>query len=82
MAASYFLYLALVTVVGKLLLWPFGGPEGLGRVALAFAHIVDAALGIPMVVFVVAATLVTYAELRFREDPDTTTRALVGSLRH
>jgi hypothetical protein len=74
----YLGYALLTNGAVKLLLWPFGGQQALGHVALAVLHIANAIIAIPLMVFLIAATLVSYAELRFREDRSITTRTLVA----
>lgn len=76
----YLGYVLCTEAVLRLALLPFGGTQALSRPGTTILHLVDAALGVPAMAFLVAATLVTYAELRFREDPSTTTRTLVAGL--
>jgi hypothetical protein len=60
----------------KLLLMPLGGAPSLGMVGRAVAILVSGLLSTPVFAYVVASTLVTYAELRFREDRSTSTQTL------
>jgi hypothetical protein len=66
--AGYALYTGIAALVVKLVLAPFGGAQSRGLAGLAVVHVVTALMAVPSVVFLVAATLVGYAELRFRED--------------
>jgi hypothetical protein len=77
---AYLLYSLVAMAVVRLLLWPFGGAQAVGRLGAVVVHLLDAAASIPLTVFLIAVTLVSYAELRFREDPSTTTRTLAAEL--
>jgi hypothetical protein len=76
----YYLYGLALGLVVKLVAVAFGGPpatSGAGSIAL---HVVNGALTIPLPVFLAAATLVSYAELRHREDRAIGTRTLAAEL--
>jgi hypothetical protein len=60
----------------KLLLQPFGDPDSLLLPYSAIKYLGDAIVHLPMFGAYLAATLVTYAELRFREVSTTTTCTL------
>jgi hypothetical protein len=78
---TYAAYTFVTTALVRLVLWPFGGPQAVSHPGLAAVHLLDAALAVPLVVYVIAATVVTYAELRFREDDSTTTGLLAAEIR-
>jgi hypothetical protein len=83
MAVIALIYLGYSLAVGLLIslaLRPFGGVHALSGVGSAIVHIVNAALTIPALVFLVTATLVTYAELRFKENTATSTRTLAAEM--
>jgi hypothetical protein len=76
----YYGYTYALALVTRWLTAPFGGPPtapGLGSVVF---HVVAQSLTIPLSVFLAAATLVSYAELRCREDRLTSTRTLAAEL--
>lgn len=79
-AAILLAYLAALTTLITLVLLPFGGREALSTTAEVLLDIVIRVLGAPVPVFLVAASLVTYAELRFWENSSTTTRTLIAEL--
>lgn len=74
------LYLAVAAVVMNLFLRPFGGPDTLLLPYSAVEYVVNAVLHLPVFGALIATTLITYAELRFREDPTTTTRTLANEV--
>jgi hypothetical protein len=78
---TYAAYAFVTTALVRLVLWPFGGSQAVSHPGLAAVHLLDAALAVPLVVYVIAATVVTYAELRFREDASTTTGQLAAEIR-
>jgi len=80
MVAIYAAYIGASTVVVRLLLTPFGGADSPTPTGAVIGHLVDVVLTVPLVVYTVAAALVSYAELRFREDRSTTTRTLAATL--
>jgi hypothetical protein len=78
--AGITVYILAMKLVMKLLLAPFGGAQGLSTSGRAIEFAVQGLLALPLFHYLVATTLVSYAELRFREDPATTTRTLAASL--
>jgi hypothetical protein len=77
---AWLIYLGYLLVI-PLILWlaaPPVGPLSGGAAVLAYAAIL--VLSIPMTVYVTAVSIVTYAELRFREDHKATTRTLLTEL--
>jgi hypothetical protein len=83
MAVITLIYLGYSLAVGLLIslaLRPFGGAHALGGVGSAIVHIANAALTIPALVFLAAATLVTYTELRFKKNTATSTHTLVAEM--
>jgi hypothetical protein len=78
--AAVGLYLAATAGVMKLLLRPFGGPDTLALPYSAIEYLVNGLLHLPLFGVIIAATLITYAELRFHENPSTTTRTLANDV--
>jgi hypothetical protein len=70
------LYIVATTLTMKLMLVPFGGASNLSMVGRAVVLIVQGISGLPVLGYLAATTLVSYAELRFYDDPATTTRTL------
>lgn len=73
------LALGLVTTA---LTAPFGGVPSTPGAGLIVLHLAHEALTIPLSVFLAAATPVSYAELRYREDRLTSTRTLAAEMTH
>jgi hypothetical protein len=78
--AAVGLYLAAVDGLMNLLLAPFGGRYTLPLPYGAIEYLLNALLNVPMFGVTIAVTLVTYAELRHREDPATTTETLAAEV--
>lgn len=78
--AAVGLYAAAAEGVLNLLLAPFGGRNTLPLPWSALEYLAGAVLNLPLFGVTIAATLVTYAELRHREDPSTGTRALAAEV--
>jgi hypothetical protein len=76
---GYSIALGLVIAVLVLVAGATGLPST-GSLALLVLPVVEMALAIPFMVFIVAVYLVTYAELRFRENPATSTPSLAAEL--
>jgi hypothetical protein len=74
------LYVVAVMLVMKLVVAPFGGAPNLDLTGRAIAAAVQGVPALPLFGYLAATTLVGYAELRFRDDPTTTTRTLAASL--
>lgn len=74
------LYLAAVGAIMDLLLAPFGGQYTVPLPYGAIEYTVNALLNVPLFGVSIAAMLVTYAELRHREDRSTTTRTLAAEV--
>lgn len=78
--ATVGLYLAATAGIQRLLLLPFGDPNTLTLLHSAIGDLVEGLLHLPLFGAVMAATLITYTELRFREDPTTNTRTLAAGV--
>lgn len=73
-------YDLVLLLVAALIALPFGGIQRVGGAGGAVVHLVELVLTVPELVFVAAVALVTYAELRFHQDPSTSTRTLLADL--
>jgi hypothetical protein len=73
------LYAGYGLLVGLLTAW-LSRALGMGGIGSVVGSIVEAALLIPVWVYVTAVSLVTYAELRHRENRATSTRTLAAEL--
>lgn len=78
---GYVVYFFAVRCLMTLLLLPFGGAQSLGSTGRAVAVLVSGLLGAPLFAYVATSTLVTYAELRFRQDRSTSTHSLARQVR-
>lgn len=74
------LYFAATAGVMTLLLKPFGGTDTLLFPYSVIEYLINALLHVPLFGVTIAATLITYTELRFREDPTITTRTLASDV--
>jgi hypothetical protein len=70
--------IAMGLVIAVLVL--VAGATGLLSTGLLVLPVVEMAMAIPFMVFLIAVWLVTYAELRFRENPATSTASLAAEL--
>lgn len=81
MVLIYAVYAAVVGFVMRLASAPFGGQQSMSLAGAAIVHLANAALTVPLIVYTVAATLVSYAEPRFREEPSTSVYTLAAAAR-
>lgn len=73
---AFGLYLGATAGLMKLLLRPFGDPGTLTLPYSTIEYFLGGLLHLPLFGVIMTVTLVTYAELRFHENPSTTTAIL------
>jgi hypothetical protein len=73
-------YLAATAGLMRLLPPPYGGAATVAMPYTAIEYLLSGLLNLPLFGLIIAATLVTYAELRNREDPAATTGSLAADV--